>query len=541
MKAALVRQVALLVSPLVFALGSWGIAQGETVERRPNIIIFLADDLGYADLGCQGCKDIATPSIDSLARNGVRFTDGYATHPVCAPSRAALMTGMYQHRFGFEHNPGPERYAAPNFGLPRNVPTLAEKLKAVGYATGMIGKRHLGFKEGLRPWERGFDYFFGFLGGAHSYYPDSPGQQDPLLCNGLPVTEEKEYLTDAFAREAVAFIERSKDRPWFLYLSFNAVHTPLQATDKYLARFPTLTGTRRVYAAMLSAMDDAVGRVLAKIRELNQEENTLIFFTSDNGGPTPQTTSRNDPLRGYKGQVFEGGIRVPFLMQWKGKVPAGKVYDKPVMALDIYATVLEAAKISLPADQRIDGVNLIPFVTGQQAGSPHEVLFWRAGLQHAVRMGDWKLVYDGRRGGGEMLFNLAEDLGETRDLAAERPDILRQLQAAYQEWDKQMMPAQWIRQDARNAAPGGKLKAFPSQDTARGAETRPRLREIFTNADTDGDGKLSKSEFPRPAIFAEVDSNGDGFVTWDEVRAYFGSQRNQSRARAFEGGRAGER
>ena len=530
--------VALLVF-VALAPGFRSTAQSAMADR-PNIIIFLADDLGYADLGCQGCTDIPTPHIDSIAKNGVRFTQGYATHPVCAPSRAGLLAGMYQHRFGFEHNPGPERFAAPNFGLPRNVPTLAEKLKAVGYATGMIGKWHLGFKEGLRPWERGFDYFFGFLGGARSYYPTSPREQDPLLRNGQIVTDEKEYLTDAFAREAVAFIERSKGQPWFLFLSFNAVHSPMEATEKYLSRFSNLTGTRRIYAAMLSAMDDAVGRVLAKIRELNQEENTLIFFTSDNGGPTPQTTSRNDPLRGYKGSLFEGGIRVPLLMQWKGRVPAGIVYDMPVMGFDIHATVLEAAKIPLSADERIDGVNLIPFLTGQQAGSPHEVLFWRAGSQHAVRMGDWKLLHDGR-GGRDMLFNLAEDIGETRDLSSEKPEILRQLQAAYEKWDKEMMPAQWVRQDARNAEPGGKLKTAIPRGSTGAPQSRRRLQEIFKAADADGDGKLSKSEFPRPAIFAAVDADADGFATWEEVRAYFASERNPRRPRSSQQERGGER
>jgi len=530
------------VGSLVFvalAPGFRSTAQIATADR-PNIIIFLADDLGYADLGCQGCTDIPTPHIDSIAKNGVRFTQGYATHSVCAPSRAGLLAGMYQHRFGFEHNPGPERFAAANFGLPRNIPTLAEKLKAAGYATGMIGKWHVGFKEGLRPWERGFDYFFGFLGGARSYYPNTPREQDPLLRNGRIGTDEKEYLTDAFAREAVAFIERSRGQPWFLFLSFSAVHSPMEATEKYLSRFSNLTGTRRIYAAMLSAMDDAVGRVLAKVHELNQEDDTLIFFTSDNGGPTLQTTSRNDPLRGYKGSLFEGGIRVPFLMQWKRVVPGGIVYEKPVTGFDIHVTALAAAKVPLASQPHLDGVNLIPFVTGQQSGSPHDILFWRAGRQHAVRMGDWKLLHDGR-GARDMLFNLAEDIGETRDLASEKPEILRQLQAAYEKWDKEMMPAQWVRQDARNAEPGGRLKTAIPRGSAAGEESRRTLQEIFKAADADGDGKLSKSEFPRSAIFTAVDADGDGFATWEEVRAYFASERNQPRPRSSQEGPVRER
>jgi len=382
MRSKTIRQFASLVAAGALAWGAHlGIARG-AANAKPNIVVILADDLGYADLGCQGCKDIRTPHIDSIARNGVRFTDGYATHPVCSPSRAGLMSGKYQQRFGFEHNSGPERFAAPNFGQPRTVPTLAEKLKTAGYATCMVGKWHIGFKEGLRPWERGFDHFYGFLGGARSYYPNSPRENDPILRNDAPVTGEKEYLTDAFAREAVGFIDRSKNQPFFLYVAFNAVHSPLEATNAYEDRFPNITDPkRRTYAGMLSAMDDAVGRVLEKLRQLGLEERTLVFFYSDNGGPTPQTTSRNDPLRGTKGQLFEGGIRVPFLAQWKGVIPAGMVYPKPVMAFDIHATALAAAGISSLQGQSLDGVNLLPFLLGQRRESPHESLFWRAGPQ----------------------------------------------------------------------------------------------------------------------------------------------------------------
>lgn len=233
------------------ALLAVGMGAGARGADKPNIVILFADDLGYADLGCQGCRDIPTPHLDSLAVNGVRCTDGYATHSVCSPSRAGLMSGMYQHRFGFEHNSGPERYAAENFGLPRTIPTLAEKLKAAGYATGMVGKWHIGFKEGLRPHERGFDFHFGFLSGARTYLP-GVADSDPLVRNGQPVNDEKEYLTDAFAREAAAFIERSEGQPFFLYVAFNAVHGPLEATPEYEKRFPGIADRKRkTYAGML--------------------------------------------------------------------------------------------------------------------------------------------------------------------------------------------------------------------------------------------------------------------------------------------------
>jgi arylsulfatase A-like enzyme len=493
--------------------------------KKPNIVIFLADDLGYADVGVQGCPDIATPNLDSIARNGVRFTDGYATHPVCSPSRAGLMSGMYQHRFGFEHNSGPERFADPNFGQPRSVPTLAEKLKAAGYATGMVGKWHIGFKEGLRPHERGFDYHFGFLSGAHTYLPGN-ADNDPLVRNGAIVRDEKDYLTDAFAREAAAFVERSRAQPWFLYFAFNAVHAPMEATSAYTDRFPGLSGTRRTYAGMLAALDDAVGRVMAKVRALGQEENTLVFFYSDNGGPTTQTTSRNDPLRGFKGQLFEGGIRVPFFIQWQGTLPAGLVYREMVMGFDCHATALAAAGVAHPDDTRLDGVNLLPFLTGAQAARPHEQLFWRTGAQHAARDGDWKLVHT--RTDPPMLFNLKDDIGERNDLAAGNPARLKELQQAFAAWEKEMKPAQWVRQDGRTVA--GKAGAAKKKGAATPASSAvgARLEESFRTADRNGDGKLSRDEYPQAAIFDAVDANRDGFASLDEVRAYFAARRGKA-------------
>jgi arylsulfatase A-like enzyme len=411
--------------------------------RKPNILVIISDDHGYAEIGVQGCRDVPTPRIDSLAKNGVRFTNGYVSCPVCSPTRAGLLTGRYQQRFGHEFNPGPALTADAEFGLSLKETTLAERLKSLGYATGMVGKWHLGYKPEFNPTKRGFDEFFGFLGGGHPYLGERRGDGNPVMRGTMPV-EEKEYLTDAFGREAVAFIEKHKSEPFFLYLAFNAVHNPLEASDKYLKRFESLQGKRRTFAAMLSAMDDNVGRVLDKLRELKLEEDTLIFFVADNGGPTPNTTSRNDPLRGAKGQVYEGGIRVPFIVQWKGQLPAGKVYEQPVIALDIHPTAVAVAGGKLAPEWKLDGVNLLPYLKGERTDAPHRALFWRFGEQHAIRQGDWKLLKV-RGAAKPELYNLAEDMSEKNDLAEKHPDRVKQLTDAYNAWNAQLQEPRWGR------------------------------------------------------------------------------------------------
>lgn len=454
--AASVAVAALLCPSVVVASDS---AQaGGRQTKRPNIVLIVSDDQGYADIGVQGCKDIPTPNMDGFARSGVRFTNGYVSCPVCAPTRAGLMTGRYQQRFGFEFNPGPEGQASERFGLPLTEKTIAERLKPAGYVTGMVGKWHLGFKAGMQPPQRGFDEFFGFLAGACQYLPGPRAAVAPILRGQEPV-DEKEYLTDAFKREAMAFIDRHKNVPFFLYVPFNAVHSPLQATDKYLKRFDGISDrNRRIHAAMLSALDDAVGEIMTKLRDSGLEENTLVFYLSDNGGPTRQTTSSNAPLRGFKGDVFEGGIRVPFMVSWKGVLPAGKVYDHPVISLDIHPTILAAAGVEPPPDARLDGVDLLPYLKGEKTERPHDTLFWRFGNQWAVRSGDWKLL-KATQDADPMLFNLRDDVGEQNDLAAGEPERAKTLRGVYEEWNKQLASPRWEgarRRPAAQSRPGNR-------------------------------------------------------------------------------------
>ncbi len=352
-------------------------------------------------------------------------------------------------------------------------------------------------------------------------------ERSPLLRNGQPVAEKFEYLTDEFSREAVEFVERQREQPFFLFFSFNAVHSPLEATEAYEARFPHITDKKRkIYAGMLSALDDAVGQVMAKVRTLGQEENTLVIFYSDNGGPTWETTSRNDPLRGMKGQMFEGGIRVPFAMQWKGKISAGQTYREMVMGFDCHATALAAAGVESTGSKPLDGVNLLPFVTGKADGRPHDQLFWRAGRQHAARVGDWKLVTIPQLG-DTMLFNLRDDIAEQHNLAGRHPEKLKELQVAFADWEKGTQPAKWIRQDQRNAEIGGKLRPESERTTRRPAASGSRIDTAFKNADKNNDGKLSREEYPQPGVFKAVDANKDGFATLEEVRAYYRNQRDR--------------
>ncbi len=429
-----------------------------TAPRLPNIVFILADDLGYHDVSLYGRRDVQTPNIEALAKAGVKFTNGYVAAPVCSPSRAALMTGRYQQRYGFEFNAGPLQRALsdPEMGLPTSEITLPQVLKQAGYATGMVGKWHLGMHEKFHPLKRGFDEYFGFLFGANMYIdPDQPGVKsaDPEnvgvrirtarnpIVRGQTVVEEKEYLTEVFARESVAFIERHRNEPFFLYASFNAPHTPLQATQKYLDRFPNVKDEkRRIYLAMVSALDDAVGAILTKLRETGLEKDTLVVFLSDNGCATYTGACTNDPLRWGKLTHFEGGSRVPFAMRLPGKLKAGSVYDKPISSLDLFPTTVALAGGKLPTDREYDGLDLLPYLTGKKKTAPHEVLCWRNGDNAAVRKGNWKLF----KGGDQFwLYDLSKDLGEKQNVADKYPAIVKDLKQELVTWNARMKQPLW--------------------------------------------------------------------------------------------------
>lgn len=407
---------------------------------KPNIVMIVADDLGYADIGVQAVsKDVRTPNIDSIAHDGVRFIAGYVSCPVCSPSRAGFLTGRYQEKFGHEANPLPKFDKI--FGLPVDQTTIAAELKRNGYSTGAFGKWHLGDAPRFRPQKRGFDEFFGFIGGMHSYTHAGAGVYQ--LRRGDTPVEAKGYLTDTITHEVVSFIEHHKSEPFFAYVPYNAVHVPQEAPKKYQDRFADVKDTqRKMMLAMLSAEDDGVGKILATLHDNHLDENTLVIFFSDNGGPTQGNASRNTPFRGFKGQVWEGGIRIPFMMRWTAHIPPAQVIDKPVISLDIFPTALAAAGISPRKELKLDGVNLLPWLTSKQSGSPHDTLYWRFKPAWAIREGNYKLLL----GLGEtktQLFDLANDPGEKNDLSSQKPEVVQEMQKKFDSWNATLMKPRW--------------------------------------------------------------------------------------------------
>lgn len=412
-------------------------------DRKPNILVILSDDHGYADVGFNGGKAVPTPNLDALAASGVRCTSGYVTHPFCSPTRAGMLTGRYQQRFGHENNPA-YNPADAVAGLPLAEKLLPQFLKEAGYKTGWIGKWHLGATPAHAPWARGFDQTYGFIGGGHSYSDwaiDLKKEYNvPLTRDGQATTEVPAHLTTAFGQEAAAFITRNAGAPWMLYLAFNAPHTPHMPTIEREKQFADVKDpVRRKCLAQISLLDDAIGAVTKALASSGQTQDTLIFFFSDNGGTPPALGADNTPLRGNKGMVYDGGIRVPFVVSWPAQLKAGSSYDRPVSSLDVAATALALAGAPLPSERKLDGVNLIPFLKGEASGLPHANLFWRTGggQSYAVRAGDWKLVRNGKQ--PDELYDLSKDIAEAKDLATSRPEVVARLAADLAAWDKELV------------------------------------------------------------------------------------------------------
>lgn len=434
----------------------------DTAQPRPNVLVIMADDLGYADIPAQGGRGLSMPHVDALTRRGVRFSNGYVTCPQCSPSRCGLLTGIYNQRFGHEHN-GCQRAA-----FDAGAKTLAEHLKPAGYATAAFGKWHLGDNsESHQPTKHGFDEQWGFTDYAAAAKAGESGHPVPLKPAGGNHAQN-------YAARAAGFIEAHATQPWFIYLALHEPHVPVIPTPESDAAMQAAAEdpARRRCLGVLRDLDAGVGIVLEKLRTLGLEERTLVLFLSDNGAPidglevaqqsgrkanpgkrdakqaagsaaqndNAVNGSRNEPLRGRKGLVWEGGIRVPFVMAWKGTLPAGEVYDPPVISLDIAATALAAAGTPPLAGTTLDGVNLIPFLTGEAKGVPHDRLFWRYADRSlfAVREGDWKLVQC--KTPTAQLFDLASDIGETTDLSAEHPDVVERLKTAWDEWNATLRP-----------------------------------------------------------------------------------------------------
>jgi arylsulfatase A-like enzyme len=456
---------------LVIVFGLASLTSCAADNPPPNIVLILADDLGYGDVGAYGGRTISTPNIDALAEHGVRLTEGYVSHPVCSPSRAGLLTGRYQQRHGWEFNPAGRDSSS---GMSLDQETVADVLRSYGYTTGMVGKWHLGQQEPYHPLNRGFDQYFGVLEGGSLYIDSSlPGvEYGSIVGEPAPTVRPNkilrdwdevqvtDYLTDVFTDEAVGFIERNKDNRFFLYLSHITPHTPLQATAQYLDRYRHIEDDRtRIYSAMVASLDDSVGRVVDTLKKYGLYDNTMIVFLSDNGcAGYIHGACSNAPLAGYKRYHQDGGIRVPFIIQWPDVLPAGETYTSPVISLDLLATFAAAAG---DTTSRQDSVNLMPFLTGESSSDPHDYLYWRSGPTVAIRDARWKLIRynktdfepsdmergskripppdegwsnDSPHGQIALLYDLDNDPGETKNLAADHPDIVERLESEYDEW-----------------------------------------------------------------------------------------------------------
>jgi arylsulfatase A-like enzyme len=447
-----------LVTPFIIIVAAGSIASAVTAQsaarndNKPNVVLILMDDMGYGDIGSYGVKDAKTPNLDRLAREGIRLTDAYANASNCSPTRAGFISGRYQQRYGIEWPLG----SAPGDsarGLPVTGTSLPALLKKNGYATGLIGKWHLGDRPEFSPMAHGFDEFFGFLGGALDYYTHLRGNGKPDLYENATPVETPAYLTDEITRRSIGFVERHSSAPFFLEVAYNAVHWPFEppgmpASGQHGAAKPPVAGdrgealyqgpdaavpaTRRDYVRMLERADEGVGEILAELKKRGLSRNTLVIFTNDNGG---EWLSRNAPLTNRKSTLWEGGIRVPLILRWPGHLPANKSSPQVAITMDLTASILSATGSAAPATYKPEGINLLPSLSGQSPVVERE-LFWRRlrpVLQRAVRSGRWKLVDDG---GNFYLFDVAADPGERHDLTAAHPDLVHKLEAAMDAWEK---------------------------------------------------------------------------------------------------------
>lgn len=439
--------------------GALAVGFGELLAAlalKPNIVFIISDDAGYADFGFNGGVQIPTPHLDRLAKEGVVCRQGYVSASVCCPSRAGLITGRYQQRFGAECNvptiPTPG-FSKDDFGLELSETTMGDDLRRAGYRTMLLGKWHLGDLPKYHPMKRGFDEFYGFLGGSRSYWPIKKyNNHASMWRDDKPIDEEKEieYLTDDLTDAAIEFIERNKKDPFFVYLSYNAVHSPMHAKEEDIEQMSEITPKkRRIYAAMTKSMDENVGRVTKALRDLKLEDNTMVVFVNDNGGAMGNS-SDNRPLRGAKGSYWEGGIRVPFTVKLPGRIKANAEFDKPVSTLDLLPTFLAVAG-GKHEGKELDGVNLLPYLTGENKETPHEYLFWRLWRAAAVRKGKWKLIRiasdplekERKLLAPAILIDMEKDPAETSNVAKDNPEVTANLLAALNGWEKTLTQPRW--------------------------------------------------------------------------------------------------
>lgn len=423
----------------------------QNTNEQPNIIVILTDDQGWADVGFNGATDIPTPNIDKMAAEGVIFSNGYVSHPYCSPSRAGLLTGRYQARFGHDCNMPYNVESDETVGTPLSEKMISEALKELGYRTSAIGKWHLGDHEALWPPAQGFDHWFGFPGGGMNYWGKSKNKIQTIYRDRKVVPEDElTYLTDDFTDEAIAFITKKDDKPFFIYLAYNAPHAPDQATKQYLENTKHIEyAGRSIYGAMVNGLDHSVGRIDSTLVAKGIKDNTVIVYLSDNGGRAEHADNR--PYRGHKGMLFEGGIKVPFSITWPNGIKPNQVYNEPVISLDLFPTFLNMAGGNASNEKQLEGKDLLPYINKKTTGKPHEIMFWRSvgGFEYAVRKGNYKL-YKSSYKDKTLLFDLEEDSYERYDISDKHPKIMFELEAAYKEWDAKNIAPQWVDPHAEN-------------------------------------------------------------------------------------------